>query len=399
MARKTKGKRVDDTALRVPVAEQLLIDELPAIQEVRILCTTLGRGQFALAAAQRMVQHALPAAPGASATSIAARPTIPDLSPARGEGRTCEVVLHEFDVFLADEARQFIAAESANKDGAGEGSVHVVCAADFPDAEFDLAALPVDPRGEAELTRDLLQSAHLRLRLGGRLLAATSNAEDQWLHGELRKLFAKVTRRPTDRGVLYLATRISPLKKVKRFDCEFAFRNGERLIKAVSRPGVFSHRSLDAGARALVNTMQVTPGARVLDLGCGSGVVSFAAAFRASNVSVTAVDSHARAVECTERGATLNGLTGVTTVLNTNGDCGQEGSFDLVVGNPPYFSDYRIAEIFLQAARRALKPGGTILIVTKAVAWYEERMPALFQDVRRHPHKTYTVFEARTHGR
>src|SRR5207302_6985060 len=137
---------------------------------------------------------------------------------------------------------------------------------------------------------------------GGRLLAATSSCDDQWLHGEMRKLFDKVTRRPLEEGVLYLAAKTAPLKKRKNFECEFAFRDQGRLIKAVSRPGVFSHRSLDAGARALVNTMTVRPGDHVLDLGCGSGVVALAAAARAENVAVVAVDSHARAIECTARG-------------------------------------------------------------------------------------------------
>jgi 16S rRNA (guanine1207-N2)-methyltransferase len=305
------------------------------------------------------------------------------------------VTLHELDVYLADEARQYLEQEGGVEGGAGERAVQVVCSADFPDAEFDLAALPIDFRGEAELTRDLLQAAHCRLAVGGRLLSATGNPEDQWLHDELRKMFPKVTRRPFDQGVLYLATKTTPLKKLKHYEAEFAFRDRDQLIKAISRPGVFNHRGLDAGARALVNTMQIAEGARVLDLGCGSGVVAFAAALRAPNVTVVAVDSHARAIDCTERGAALNGITNVRTLLNADGETGEPGTFDLVVGNPPYYSDYRIAEIFLQGARKALRPGGTLLIVTKAVAWYEERLPESFDHVQRHVHKLYSVLEAK----
>lgn len=378
MSRKNKKHREIPAALRVPPAEQLLIDDLPTIEEQRILCTTLGRGQFAAESSRR-----LPAA---------------------------RITLHVFDAYLAEEARHFVAGQSSHlesgafpelEDGATSpvatvANVEVVCTADFPETEFDLVALTVDPRGEAELTRDLLQAAHVHLRLGGRLLAATSNDEDQWLHDELRRLFPKVTRCPTEKkGVLYRATKAAALKKLKKFDCEFAFRDKDRLIKGVSRPGVFNHRNLDAGARALINTMQIGEGARVLDMGCGSGAVAFAAACRGENVTVVAIDSHARAIECTERGAALNGLANVSTILNADGETGASGTFDLVLGNPPYYSDFRISEIFLQAARRALKPGGTVLIVTKALAWYEERMPELFDDVKRHPHKLYTVLEGR----
>lgn len=378
MSRRNKKHREIPAALRVPPADQLLIDDLPTIDEQRILCTTLGRGQFAAEASRRN--------PGA------------------------RIVLHVFDAYLADESRRFLAdkaADALEQGRAGEEeqgppslpiveNLEVVCAADFPETEFDLVALTVDPRGEAELTRELLQTAHERLRIGGRLLSATSNDEDQWLHDELRKLFPKVTRCPTEKkGVLYRAVKTAPLKKLKHYDCEFAFRDGERLIQGVSRPGVFNHRNLDAGARALINTMQIADGARVLDIGCGSGAVAFAAAFRGENVAVVAIDSNARAIECTERGAVLNGLTNITTILDANGETGAPGTFDLVAGNPPYFSDYRISEIFLQAARRALKPGGTVLIVTKALAWYEERMPELFDEVKRLPHKLYTVLEGR----
>jgi 16S rRNA (guanine1207-N2)-methyltransferase len=139
--------------------------------------------------------------------------------------------------------------------------------------------------------------------------------------------------------------------------------------------------------------MVVRDGDRILDLGCGSGVVSFAAAFRADRVAIVAVDSHARAVECTIKGAALNSLDNVTAVLNADGQAPGPGTFDLVLGNPPYYSDYRIADVFLHGAKRALKPGGKVLIVAKSYAWYETRMPELFDDVKLHEHKQYTVVE------
>lgn len=350
--KKRRPSHDEPDALRTPRAEQILIDEIPALDGPRVLCTSLGRGQFAAEFSR--------------------------------DDPAAHVVCHAFDVYLADETRRFV--------GAGEaGRPEVVCAPDFPEAEFDLVAIPVDPRGDGELLRDVLQQGHQRLALQGRMVAATSNSEDQWLHGELRKLFPKVTRRVLEHGVLYLAMKTEPLRKVKDFDCEFAFRDRERLIRVISRPGVFSHRSLDTGARALINTMDVRDGHRVLDLGCGSGAVALAAAFRAGGVAVVAIDSNARAVECTARGAALNGLGNVTTILNADGESGAPGTFDLVLGNPPYYSDHRIAEIFLQGARQALKPGGTVLIVSKSPAWFEERMGELFDEVVPHPHKAYTV--------
>jgi 16S rRNA (guanine1207-N2)-methyltransferase len=211
----------------------------------------------------------------------------------------------------------------------------------------------------------------------------------------MRKLFPKVTRRPEKDGVLYLATKTAPLKKIKRFDCPFAFRDQGRLYAVITRPGVFSHRQLDGGARALMNGMEIREGFWVLDIGCGSGVVGFAAAGRAPGVTVLAVDSNARAIEATQRGAAENGLTNISTLLNANGECGEgEGMFDIALGNPPYFSNYQIAHVFLQAARRALKPGGQVMIVTKTPLWYEEHVPEYFEDLSIEPGKNYTLIRA-----
>ncbi len=83
----------------------------------------------------------------------------------------------------------------------------------------------------------------------------------------------------------------------------------------------------------------------------------------------------------------------MTAILDHEGKAPEPGTFDLALGNPPYYSDFRIAEIFLQGARRALKPGGRVLMVAKSHAWFDARMPELFDDVRSIPHKLYMVIE------
>ena len=133
---------------------------------------------------------------------------------------------------------------------------------------------------------------------GGKLYASTNNAKDSWLGEQLQKLFRKLERRSLRKGVLYVGTKTEPLKKVKDFSCEFAFRDRGRLIHAYSRPGVFAHRRLDVGARRLIDALEVKPGDRVLDIGCGAGTVAFAAALSSENVTVHAIDSNPRAVEC-----------------------------------------------------------------------------------------------------
>jgi len=167
-------------------------------------------------------------------------------------------------------------------------------------------------------------------------------------------------------------------------------------VQAVSKPGVFSHRQLDLGARALLETMTVEPGFKVLEIGCGSGAVALAAALRQPDARVLGIDSHARAVACLQAGAELNGVADrAQALLDAEGRVPEPKTFDLVVGNPPYYSHYTIAEIFLQTARRALKPGGEALFVTKQAEWFEARMKQLFRDVTTVEARGYLVVRGR----
>jgi 16S rRNA G1207 methylase RsmC len=335
-------------------AEQRALEIAQSIAAERILCATVGRAQ-------------------------AARQLAVD----RPNARVVCWFLDQYQEFLAS----------------GEGhplNSSMLCQADFPREEFDLAVLPFSMRGEAELTRDLLQSAADRLAIGGKLVAATDNPNDDWLREQMGAWFKKVTKHEFGDAVVYVVTKREPLKKRKDFRAEFIFRDGERLIKAVSRPGVFSHRHIDPGARHLIDAAEVRPGMKMLDIGCGAGPVTLALAAREPTAEVLAVDSNARAVECTQLGAELNGLTNVTAELNATREYPHAGTFDLALANPPYFGDYEIATRMVAAAHRSLKSGGRLLVVTKSPRWYEEHMATDWQDVQTQPSKRYFVVSARS---
>jgi len=344
-----RRKQVEDSSLRIPVQEQMLTAVLKEMNPKKLLCTSVGRGQTAITASEMFPE--------------------------------CEVTCHFMDLFYAN-ATQAVSTVT---------NLKIVCEPDFPDEIFDHVMIPIRSSGNAELARDRLQSGHMILEIGGRLITATDNEKDTWLHDEMRKLFAKVTRRPVDGGVVYLATKTEALKKVKKFEAEFAFRDEGRLLRLVSRPGVFNHREIDGGARALIKAMVVKEGDHVLDIGCGCGAVAMAAAGRFPSVQVLAVDSDCRAVQCTARGAAMNELCNLTAVLNCTGDAGEPGTFDLVVGNPPYFSQYQIAFLFLRAAYRALKVGGRVMMVTKTPNWFDEHMPEWFDEIDLQPVSNYYI--------
>jgi 16S rRNA G1207 methylase RsmC len=289
-------------------------------------------------------------------------------------------------------------ADAQAESGASPPSVVFSCTPDMPPGPFDLAVLPFTKDGEAELTRDILQQALAQLRIGGHLVAAIDNPRDNWLREQLAATGETVRVREgageKPETICYIVTKTREPAKLRDFRCEITFRDRERLLHAESRPGVFAHRRIDPGARHLLNAVDVAPGINVLDIGCGSGCVSFGIASRDPSVRVRAIDSSARAVECTRNGALRNGLANVTVALEAGGRVPDPGNYDLVLANPPYYADFRIAAMFVDAAWNALAPGGTLLVVTKQPAWYLENLPATWQDVAQEYVKRYHLIEA-----
>jgi len=316
-----------------------LIDGVPA--DARLWCVSPGRGQLAAAAAA--------------------------LGPER------RVTCTFFDLHLAGAA-----AEAARaRDGTIPANLVIDCAAELPAGPFDAAMVPLRAGADSELAWEVVQHAFAQLKVGGKLWVSVDEPRDHWVAGRMKELFgARHARHAADDAIAYSGVKRAELKKRKTFDSEFAFRDEGRLLQVVSRPGVFSHRRLDLGARALIESLEeigengdvrrhLDDGMKVVDFGCGAGAVGFAASLRAKGVAVHAVDSMPRAVDCARRGAATNGLERHTTQATADGHVEGVGSFDLFLGNPPYYSHHRITELFVRAAMRALRPGGRAHFVTK----------------------------------
>lgn len=270
-------------------------------------------------------------------------------------------------------------------------SLHIVCDTDPPQHPYDLAILPLGSRGETELVRDQLQSFINALKIGGQLWVAVDNPSDKWVLEQLEKLGLKPTAFSGSDSIAYCCEKTAELKKQKNYGCEFAIRDRGHLLNVFSRPSVFSHRRIDPGARHLIDAMPVESGMRILDLGCGAGTVSLAAAMAADDVTVHCIDSNARAVQSVLAGAALNELTNVTASVSDTGQIDSPGSFDLVLGNPPYYADFRIAELFMATAHKALRSEGKVMLVGKDQQWYTDQMPVLFHSIEITPVKGYIV--------
>jgi release factor glutamine methyltransferase len=138
------------------------------------------------------------------------------------------------------------------------------------------------------------------------------------------------------------------------------------------------------------------PGAAVLDLCTGSGVLAVAAA-RLGAAKVVAVDVSRRAVLAARLNARLNGVT-VDAVRGDLFACVQGERFDVIVSNPPYLPSANETESRPRGAARAweggrdgrtlinricaeadlhLNPEGVVLLVHSSVCGEQSTVTAL----------------------
>jgi 16S rRNA (guanine1207-N2)-methyltransferase len=267
-----------------------------------------------------------------------------------------------------------------------------VCDADWAldesDPQVDLVCLAMQKGGEAELNRDILQTAYHNLIEGGALVVAINNPKDKWLIQQMQGFDKSVKVRKFKKSIVYYVIKKKPLKKLKKFSAQLAFRDEGNLIQIVTRPGVFAHRQFDNGARQILDAVEVFRECNIIEIGCGSGAMSLALAKRDPSCNLFAIDSYSRAIDCVRRGAELNELSNVVAELNYDGDLGKRaGQFDMAIANPPYYADYRIAKHFIETATRALRLGGRLVLVTRMPQWYRDNLGQWLDEVE--------VFESR----
>ncbi|MFH0879112.1 MAG: methyltransferase [Lentisphaerota bacterium] len=258
--------------------------------------------------------------------------------------------------------------------------VRVRCQPHIGESEvFDLVLFQVT-RGSmtGELMEDFLQQVHVGLKDKGRLLIAL-DVDNRRIAERVKELFSgcAVELLEKELGVIS-ATKQKKLKKIRNFEAGFEMTlPGKKSVALRTLPGIFSHRRLDEGALALAEVVETRPGDTLLDMGCGCGAIGIALAANESLEHVTFVDSNVRAMFITEQNARANGLEHFNVDLSDQGPSGDR-KYSLIVGNPPYFADYTIAELFIRIARERVLPGGRVYMVAKNAERHSALMKEFF---------------------
>ncbi|MFZ7188334.1 16S rRNA (guanine(1207)-N(2))-methyltransferase RsmC [Avibacterium avium] len=147
-----------------------------------------------------------------------------------------------------------------------------------------------------------------------------------------------------------------------------------------SLPGVFSAAELDVGTALLLSTLDRPIKGRVLDMGCGAGVIGIYIKQHNPSVNLVMTDIHALAIASAERTLAENQLE--ADVLASNVFSQIEGKFDLIISNPPFHDGvdtaFRAVSELIQQAKWHLNEGGELRIVANAFLPYADLLDQHF---------------------
>ena len=160
--------------------------------------------------------------------------------------------------------------------------------------------------------------------------------------------------------------------------------NGYTLVKL---PNTFAHKGIDKGSRLLVDNLPDLQGRmRILDLGCGNGFLSLAAAHTYPEAEIVGIDESALAVRSAQ-------ITFGTHFPDRQGMFYQqdgfalelEGDFDLILCNPPFHEqravNRKLALGLILEASKYLSPEGLVLVVANSSLGYQGVFPNHFHQV------------------
>ncbi len=151
-----------------------------------------------------------------------------------------------------------------------------------------------------------------------------------------------------------------------------------------SLPGIFSFDHLDAGTEMLLVTVQIPPGAKVLDAGCGYGIIGLFAAIKGAGM-VHLIDNNLLALAACRETLSINNISNAQVFAGDLLNPLLPDKYDLILSNPPFHSgmavDYQIAQSMIEASHQALNPGGHLVIVANRFIRYDRLIKEIYGNI------------------
>lgn len=183
------------------------------------------------------------------------------------------------------------------------------------------------------------------------------------------------------RASLYQAQLVRPASPLNLADWKKGYAIEQEQLQVCTLPGVFSAGHLDSGSRLLLDHVGPLTG-RVLDFGCGAGVIGASLLKRQPELLLECIDINALALEATRFTLTENQLADNAKVYASDGLNQVTGPFNHIIANPPFHAGlktfYHTTETLLSTAKDYLAPGGSLTLVANAFLPYLELIEKSF---------------------
>ncbi|MBC8500488.1 MAG: class I SAM-dependent methyltransferase [DPANN group archaeon] len=164
---------------------------------------------------------------------------------------------------------------------------------------------------------------------------------------------------------------------------EINIRIGNIFFQLFSGSGIFSKKKLDKGTEVLLKNLIVKNNWKVLDLGCGMGVVGIYVKKVFPKTNVVMSDVNKRAVYLTKKNANLNNLD--VEVICSDGFEKIEESFDAILLNPPQVAGKEVCFKLIEDSFEHLNKSGLLELVArhnKGGKTLSEKMNSTFGNVK-----------------
>lgn len=169
-------------------------------------------------------------------------------------------------------------------------------------------------------------------------------------------------------------------------------------LKFETDPSNFSPNSIDVGTLAMLYAVEFLSDDKILDMGCGYGVVGILAAKLIGQENVTMCDISESAVKQAKINAELNGVPDIDIKISDGFSEITDNDFTLILSNPPYHADFSVPKHFIEVGFKKLAVGGKMVMVTKRLDWYKNKLTSVFGGVMVREIDGYYVFISEKRG-
>lgn len=142
----------------------------------------------------------------------------------------------------------------------------------------------------------------------------------------------------------------------------FQYHGHELIFNSDS--GVFSKTFIDYGSRVLLDAVEIKDAQTLLDLGCGYGTLGITLKALNPQLHVTMVDVNRRAISLAKENITCNNLDNID-VYESNIYENVDGTFDMILSNPPIRAGKKVVHTILEEAYDHLNEGGRLVVVIR----------------------------------